>query len=76
MKVYVLLSANNVNMEIDVKPYPLLVNARNAMNEEWESVKKELGHVEESEIDTFSASLFTGNDDGDLYYWQIKEIEV
>lgn len=76
MKRFMLLSANNVNTEIDAEPYPSLAEAQQAMELEWEDTKQDLEDVEEAELGSDSASLFTGGDGGDLYYWQIKEIEV
>lgn len=76
MKRFMLLSANNINTEIDVMPCETLIQAQVAMKADFETVRKELGYVEEEEINETSASLYTSYNDGDLYYWQIKEVEV
>lgn len=76
MKRYMLLSANNIDMDIDIESYLLLEDAKQEMESQWKSCKESLGSIEEENFEDMSASLFTGGSDGDLYYWQIKEVEV
>lgn len=76
MERCMLLSANNIDTEIDVEPYKSLGEAQENMLSQVENLKNSLDFVEEENISDTGASLYTGGEYGDLFYWQIKEIEV
>ena len=71
---WLLLSTDNISTDINVASYSSLEDAQADMKSEYEDMKKEMNSDGiESELSDMTAYIYSGGQNGDLRYWNIKE---